>query len=437
MRKLYLFILNHTIAVLFILFSAGLTIAVFHLYKLSEQQVQETAIQNARAYTKALSTFRSLYTSEVVATAKKNGLIIAHDYKDKSNAIPLPATLTILIGKQLSSELSGTESKLYSPFPFPWRSTTGGLRDQFSRDAWQALQNNLEQSYFSIETTENSKSLRFATADLMEINCIPCHNSHPKTPKNDWVVGDLRGILEVIVPIKSATIFANKMVYRTAYILIGTLCITLLCIAFVLQSLRDSNIKYEELNKALNLEVAHRKTIQDKLLKLTSIDPLTGIANRRKFKQVYDTQWLSAIRNQKSLAIIMIDIDYFKSYNDNYGHQLGDEALKIIAKELSESLSRPNDLVARYGGEEFIVLLPETDMAGALHIGNELIMLIKAKRIRHASSKVDRFITISAGVSCVIPNQKLNQENLINDADKALYLAKDSGRNCLKPYIEQ
>jgi len=226
------------------------------------------------------------------------------------------------------------------------------------------------------------------------------------------------------------------MVYKTAYLLVVTLFISLLCIAFVLRRLHISNNKYEKINETLSQEVSYRKNVQNELLTLASIDPLTGIANRREFERVYDTQWLSAVRNQKDISIIMIDIDYYKSYNDNYGHQLGDEILHVVAKEISQYLLRPNDLVARYGGEEFIVLLPETDLEGALHIGEELLAQIKAKRIPHAFSSVSNILTASAGVSCVIPNQTLNKASLIKNADEAMYLAKNSGRDCIKLYTE-
>lgn len=436
MRTLYTFLLQHTVAVLFIIFSVGLSTIITHLNNLAEQQVQATAIQTASAFTKVLSEFRSLYTSEVVITAKNNGLLIGHDYKDKLNTLPLPATLTILLGDRLNFQQSGIESKLYSPFPFPWRVMTGGLRDQFSKDAWQALQTNVEQPYFTIETVGSSKSLRFATADVLKQDCIDCHNRHPSSPKKNWKVGDLRGILEVTLPIESATFLTHKMVASTGYILISTLFISLVCIAFVLHRLRVSHTESQQLNEILTLEVSQRKNVQNELLKLASIDPLTGIANRRQFSQIYDTQWLSAIRNQKSLAIIMVDIDFYKSYNDNYGHQLGDQTLYAIATEISEHLSRPNDLVARYGGEEFIVLLPETDIQGAMHIGQELLTQIKAQRIPHEFSSVNNIITVSAGVASVIPNKTINQASLIKRADDAMYLAKASGRDCIKAAID-
>jgi diguanylate cyclase (GGDEF)-like protein len=424
---------KHTMAVLLIIFTLGLTTTIVHLNNLAQQQVKETAIQTASTFTNVLSKFRSLYTSEVVITAENNGLLISHDYKEKLNAIPLPATLTILLGDRLHFQNSGINTKLYSPFPFPWRLVNGGLRDKFSQDAWLALQNNVNQPYFKVETIGTSKLLRFATADLMKQDCINCHNSHPSSPKNDWQVGDLRGILEVSLPIDSASILTDKMVAKTAYLLISTLFITLFCISFVLHRLRISHNQSEKLNEVLRLEVSQRKKVQERLLTLASIDPLTGIANRRQFGQIYDTQWLSAVRNQKYIAIIMIDIDFYKSYNDNYGHQLGDETLQVIATEISDHLSRPNDLVARYGGEEFIVLLPETDMQGALHIGEELLAQIKALRIPHVFSSVSDIITVSAGVACVKPDQKLDSASLIKRADDALYLAKDSGRDCIKP----
>ena len=128
----------------------------------------------------------------------------------------------------------------------------------------------------------------------------------------------------------------------------------------------------------------------------------------------------------------MLDIDFFKFYNDHYGHQGGDDCLKKVVKGLQSNLHRETDFLARYGGEEFSVILPETDLNGALKVAEEMRQAIKALRIEHAKSKVDRFVSISIGVSTVIPQQGTEPELLISAADQALYKAKEEGRDRVK-----
>lgn len=134
-------------------------------------------------------------------------------------------------------------------------------------------------------------------------------------------------------------------------------------------------------------------------------------------------------REQQPLSLILCDIDYFKLYNDTYGHQAGDSCLKQVAGAISRALKRPADLVARYGGEEFAVIMPNTNDAGAIQIAQKLRFEVHQLMIPHAASAVSEYITLSLGVASTIPNQELSAENLIAAADDALYEAKKQGRN--------
>jgi len=171
------------------------------------------------------------------------------------------------------------------------------------------------------------------------------------------------------------------------------------------------------------------KQMTDLLESMAWIDGLTGIPNRRRFDQVLEQEWRRAQRNQISLALIMVDVDYFKSYNDFHGHGAGDMCLKRVASQLSMLVSRPGDLVARYGGEEFVILLPETDSDGAWLIAEQLCRRIEAQQIPHASSKVSRWITISAGYASLVPQSEQPSSLLLDHADSMLYQAKYTGRN--------
>ncbi|MBN1694242.1 diguanylate cyclase [candidate division WOR-3 bacterium] len=169
-----------------------------------------------------------------------------------------------------------------------------------------------------------------------------------------------------------------------------------------------------------------------KLTRMSYLDGLTDVPNRRYFEEVFAREWKNAIRENGFLSIIMFDIDCFKAYNDTYGHLIGDDCLKKIAKTLSSALKRPRDFLCRYGGEEFIAVLPDTDGKGAFEVANRFLKKTKNLKITHKTSPVSKNVTISIGVATIKPDRKKKSNFLITEVDKALYEAKQSGRNCIK-----
>ncbi|MDD5723642.1 MAG: diguanylate cyclase [Syntrophales bacterium] len=170
----------------------------------------------------------------------------------------------------------------------------------------------------------------------------------------------------------------------------------------------------------------------DMLRKMASIDTLTEIPNRQKFEEIFDKEWDRAVRNKNPLSIAFMDIDFFKQYNDTYGHGRGDKCLKEVAHVLADSIRRPTDFVARYGGEEFIAVLPETDIFGAMAIADVLRRNVELLKIPHAQSVPLDYVTISIGVSSVFPSGGFSDSALISivaTADEMLYKAKAGGRN--------
>ena len=161
---------------------------------------------------------------------------------------------------------------------------------------------------------------------------------------------------------------------------------------------------------------------------VSMIDQLTAIPNRRGFDNRLDMEWIRAIRENTSLSFLIMDVDKFKLYNDTYGHQQGDVVLQTVAKTVEQSLNRPGDFVARWGGEEFVVLLPNTDMDGAMNIA-ERIRLNVSNAVIPCADGTATSVTVSIGVKTLAPGQKSTRESLIADADKALYTAKETGRN--------
>ncbi len=193
-----------------------------------------------------------------------------------------------------------------------------------------------------------------------------------------------------------------------------------------------SYINLQERDEAFRaLQESQRKLAEANrtLQKLSALDGLTGIANRRSFDEMLTKEWQRAMRHATPLSLIMLDIDFFKLYNDHYGHQGGDDCLKSVARALEESLHRETDFLARYGGEEFSAILPETNHEGAMKIAETMRAAIQAKQIPHAKSTVSDHVSISVGVATCIPERDAAPDNLIALADQALYLAKEKGRN--------
>ncbi|MDJ0554485.1 MAG: PleD family two-component system response regulator [Microcoleaceae cyanobacterium MO_207.B10] len=167
----------------------------------------------------------------------------------------------------------------------------------------------------------------------------------------------------------------------------------------------------------------------EELERLASIDSLTMLANRRYFDKFIKNEWKRGIRTSFPLSVVMCDVDFFKAYNDTYGHPAGDLCLKKVAEVICNNVNRSTDLVARYGGEEFIVVLPETDVKGAIYVAEKIRKGIKDSAIEHQNSQVSNYVTISCGVATYYPQLESDLNDLINDADLALYEAKSQGRN--------
>ncbi|MBN3892337.1 MAG: PleD family two-component system response regulator [Nostoc sp. JL31] len=165
------------------------------------------------------------------------------------------------------------------------------------------------------------------------------------------------------------------------------------------------------------------------LQRLVTIDGLTQIANRRRFEEYFSQEWQRLKREQRPLSLILCDVDFFKLYNDTYGHRVGDRCLQKIAQAIKDMIKRPGDLVARYGGEEFAVILPNTDTKGATHVADEICHAVRGLAIPHQNSQVSPYVTISVGFTAEIPQPDSDLEEMIATADRALYKAKAAGRD--------
>jgi diguanylate cyclase (GGDEF)-like protein len=180
------------------------------------------------------------------------------------------------------------------------------------------------------------------------------------------------------------------------------------------------------------LQLANRE-----LERLATEDGLTKLSNRRRFDEYLEREWLRQTRNKKPISLILFDVDFFKNYNDLYGHQAGDLCLMTVAESIQKKVGRSGDLAARYGGEEFVVVTPDTDSTGAWHVSENIRQELVSRRITHDRSNAAPFVTLSCGLATIMPSADIEPKVLIEMADQALYRAKQAGRNRTVVYDAQ
>ncbi len=195
-------------------------------------------------------------------------------------------------------------------------------------------------------------------------------------------------------------------------------------------------VGFNEMSAAIERDIAERKRVEADLLEaknaleaLAHLDGLTGLPNRRRFDDQMEKEWRRTQRAQQPLAVLMMDIDYFKGYNDHYGHGGGDECLKQVAAALAHMPARPGDLVARYGGEEFVAILPATELEGALQAAERLRGQVEKLALPHERSQAAAHVTVSIGCASMTPTLECTPNQLLEAADRMLYQAKTQGRN--------
>ena len=281
--------------------------------------------------------------------------------------------------------------------------------------------------YASLEIeAANSYFLRVlkATLEDKDLSQISINNLEKIVTHVDNVVGKL-----INYEVNSATYERKKFLnrYNATVKQLGLALIIIIIAIWIISynvfvSIQQDHTKLEFAAKKL-------KRINKKLENVSYTDTLTSLHNRRYFNLVYERELKQAKRDKSYITFMMLDIDYFKQYNDTYGHVEGDNALREVSKVLKETLKRPNDYVFRLGGEEFGILLTKTNESNSARLARDICDSIRGREIKHENSKVNKFLTISIGIVCCIADESLNDEILISRSDEMLYEAKDTGRD--------
>jgi diguanylate cyclase (GGDEF)-like protein len=218
--------------------------------------------------------------------------------------------------------------------------------------------------------------------------------------------------------------------YQTLwFIALASLIAILLVLALFRLRTRSLRVRQVEMAQLVTQRTEELRLANEHLSRLSFVDALTGLANRRRFNDALDEEWRRACRSQSSLALVMADIDGFKLYNDALGHQQGDHCLTAVASVFLRAAGRAGDLAARYGGEEMVFLMPQGDHGSALDMAESLRAACEALALPHPASPVSPVVTISLGVAACIPSTEVSAQSLVAQADAALYRAKESGRN--------
>ena len=334
-----------------------------------------------------------------------NGDLPSIIYKAKSNSIS-----SSQISSQIDNSINTIEEK--------WQS----YQSHFKRDEelqyveYVFLEISSVNEYFLkiLKLNESGTPLTKISSEILEKKILHIHSIIKKLIKYEIDVAKYER--------KKFLSSYNSMIKEVASIIVIIIICILIISLYVFKSIQNDQTKLEVASKKLKLA-------NKKLENVSYTDSLTSLHNRRYFNFIYEKELKRAKREKKYITFMMLDIDFFKQYNDTYGHIEGDYALKSVAKVLKDVLKRPSDYVFRLGGEEFGVLLTDTDEKYSSIIAQNICDYVRAREIKHEASKVNEFLTISVGVVCCIADEALNEEYLITRADEMLYEAKDSGRD--------
>lgn len=362
------------------------------------QQTELAGFATARAVAEQVALQRQIYAQEIVPRALLAGMRVDVNFQAHENTLPVPVALVNLTGKALTKEFPGSKVLLYSRLPFTFRGMPE--LDDFEREALTAIEAAPEKPFYRVEEFGEKKFVRYAVADVMAEGCVSCHNHHPQSPRTDWKVGDIRGAIEVTLPITElAQRIQSKQVGAGIFLLGGSLLFS----------------------AALFLIARHdMRRIRREQAALT--DAMTGLYTRSGAVPLIENEIARARRLAYPVSFVLFDVDHFKRVNDTHGHAVGDQVLMGVGRLLSREI-RQFDIAARWGGEEFLAVLPHVGLEGARLMAERL-------RARVQSDTAIVSVTISGGIAELAPDDTV--DSVVAKSDIKLYEAKQAGRNLVR-----
>jgi diguanylate cyclase (GGDEF)-like protein len=406
----------------------------------------DDAVMRSIQTAEQMRTLRSFYSAHVVAPAVRSGTKASATYKTEPGSIPVPTTFILDAAEAFSTDT--VKVSLVSPYPWPTRA--GRVLDAFETDAWKHLVGTPDGRFVRRDRIAGRQVLRVAIGDRMDASCVACHNSNPLSPKRDWVVGDVRGLIEVVTSVDAVTRGAQQLSWKLVVItgLAGLLLLILLLLIGMrlIRPLRDLTAvidwiaggheqeKLPHLDRGDELGTVARalRSLQERTKERTRAeaqisymaqhDALTGLPNRLLFHQEVERA-LTRVSRDDPFAVFCLDLDRFKAVNDTLGHPVGDALLVEVARRL-KTCTREGDMVARLGGDEFAILQRDNrSPTDAPDLAERIILELSAPC--HVPGH-----TILVGSSVGIafaPGDAGDAGNLLKAADMALYRAKNDG----------
>jgi diguanylate cyclase (GGDEF)-like protein len=393
-----------------------------------------------------MRTLRSFYSEHVVAAAVRSGVRASATYKTEPSSIPVPTTFVLDAAEAFSTD--SIKVSLVSPYPWPTRA--GRVLDRFETDAWTHLAGTPDGRFVRRERVGGREVLRVAIGDRMDASCVACHNSNALSPKRDWKVGDVRGLIEVVTSIDAVTRGAEQLSWKlvVSIVLAGSLLLVLLLLIGMrlIRPLRDLTAvihliagghdqetlphldRGDELGtvaralQSLQEQTKERARAEAQITHMARHDGLTGLPNRVLFHQEMQRA-LTRVHRDEPFAVLCLDLDRFKSVNDTLGHPVGDALLVEVAQRLKTCI-REGDMVARLGGDEFALLQHGTrDPTDATSMAERIIGALSTPCLVSGHTIL---IGTSVGIAFA-PGDESDADDLLKAADMALYRAKSDG----------
>jgi diguanylate cyclase (GGDEF)-like protein len=430
-------------------------IAIYAPHEVVDTALNEALVRGEQT-ARELQTLRSFYSDHVVARATKAGTVASPAYRADGVSIPVPTTFILDVADAYKE--NGLLVRLVSPYPWPTRA--GRVLDPFETEAWDHLKANPGGLWARRDQLDGREVLRLAVADRMQQSCVNCHNTAAASPKKDWKVGDVRGLIEVVQPIDTILAGSRALSWKLVaggtvggVVLLGLLLANATRLTRPLRDLTraigamargtpDEHIPHTERTDELGLvaralknlqaETAERARAEALVSHMARHDALTMLPNRVLFREKLK-QELARARRDQPLAVLCLDLDNFKAVNDTLGHPIGDTLLKEVATRLRGCLAE-TDTVARLGGDEFAIV----QVAGAQPIAATVLaqQLIETVAAPYEVDGHRVVIGTSVGIA-LAPNDGSDPDELLKNADMALYRAKAEGRGAYRFFEAQ